>query len=200
MTWPLTKRIEDYLDRVEGLIPNDVGLYLAEQASLVEPPNWIINIGVYKGKSVGYLSAGAAEGVSVFGIDPWDMPGNQTGRFRYANPATRAACLLNIRRMIDFGVMKGESVFVEQDFSTKAAEIWDKPVGLVFIDGDHGYDSVLNDGLAWFPYVVKKGKLILDDYDTPRNPGVKQAAERLSSMWKIPYTVEVERLAVFDIP
>lgn len=43
------------------------------------------------------------------------------------------------------------------------AEKFSSPVGLVFIDGDHSYESVRNDFLAWFPKVVNGGIMAFDD-------------------------------------
>jgi len=205
MTWPLSRQVELTLNEVEGLIPPEVGLYLAHQASKVEAPNWIVNIGIYKGKSIGYLCAGAAAGVPVYGIDPWDLPDNASGRFGYAEMTTREAAFENIRKMQEVGVIRGDlkpgdHLVIEQNFSTKVAVRWDNPVGLIFIDGDHRYQSVLDDCLAWAPYVIPGGMMILDDWGTAKNPGVERAADRFVRLFDIPYRVEVERLAVFEIP
>jgi hypothetical protein len=40
---------------------------------------------------------------------------------------------------------------------------WDKPVSLLFIDGDHRYDSVLSDFCAWRPHLVDGAIVIFYD-------------------------------------
>ena len=40
---------------------------------------------------------------------------------------------------------------------------WDKPVDLVFIDGDHSYKGVQNDIIKFLPYINKNGYAIFHD-------------------------------------
>lgn len=54
----------------------------------------------------------------------------------------------------DFHFIEGYSVYVAQE--------WDKPIGVLFIDGDH--DQALDDFEAWIPHVVPDGIIIFHDY------------------------------------
>jgi predicted O-methyltransferase YrrM len=50
--------------------------------------------------------------------------------------------------------------------STVVAKVWQEPIDLLFIDGDHHVDSVRADLNAWLPHVKLKGKVIFHDYDS----------------------------------
>ena len=56
-------------------------------------------------------------------------------------------------------------------------KVLDDYIDLVYIDADHGYDSVLADIKAWLPK-VKKGKIICGhDYSKTIHPGVVKAVD-----------------------
>lgn len=177
------------LKDLTGLIPTEVGEFLAETASKVPAELAIVEIGSFKGKSTCYLASRAQ--AHVYAIDPWYLPGNVTGRFGYADPATKQA-------FYDQVALMGfeEKITAIQGFGADVGHFWDKPVGLLFVDGDHNYRSVIDDVRAWFPHLVPGAVIVLDDYATPRNPGVKKAADELARQLG-PYTIYAERLAVF---
>ena len=47
--------------------------------------------------------------------------------------------------------------------SLEAAKNWDGPIRLLFIDGDHSYESTRDDFLAWSPYVINHGWVAFHD-------------------------------------
>lgn len=49
----------------------------------------------------------------------------------------------------------------------------------VFVDAEHGYESVVADSRAWLPKLRTGGYLFGHDYGHPRFPGVKQAFDEL---------------------
>jgi predicted O-methyltransferase YrrM len=51
--------------------------------------------------------------------------------------------------------------------------------GFIFIDGDHSYESVRNDILAWRPLLEKGGTISGHDFDIGGYPGVVQAVREL---------------------
>ena len=56
------------------------------------------------------------------------------------------------------------------------ARTWMEPIDLLFIDGDHHYESIKEDLKAWMPHVKLKGKIIFHDYDS--HVGVTLAVHR----------------------
>jgi predicted O-methyltransferase YrrM len=163
---------------LDGLISETVGLRLAELAASVPSEHAVVEIGAYKGKSTCYLAEGARiAGSVVVAVDPWKLPGNTPGRFHFteARPAFEA----QVER-----VGLGDWIVAVTAFSTVAASGWvratgGRPIGLLYIDGSHLYADVRADFEAWFPHVANGGLIVFDDYDTPKNPGVKRFVDEL---------------------
>lgn len=61
--------------------------------------------------------------------------------------------------------------------SHNAAQIYDKDIDLIHIDGDHTYEGVIADILDWAPKVCKGGYICFDDYGHDSLPGVYKAVE-----------------------
>lgn len=172
--------MNDYAN-LEGLIPDAVGRVLNSYAQGKEV---VVEIGSYKGKSTCYL-ADAAE--HVWAIDPWGLPGNVPGRFRFdlaRDDFDRQIALMGLE----------DKVTAIQGFSTEVAKTWDKPIDLLYLDGSHLYADVLADLRAWSPHVV--GVIICDDFGTARNPGVAQAVGQFCREYNKSYNLEAVRLAV----
>jgi predicted O-methyltransferase YrrM len=173
------------LSELAGLIPTEVGETLSKYAALAEYP--IVEVGSYKGKSTCYLASATKQ--TVYAVDPWDLVGNPAGRFGFTTA----------RDDFDLQTKPYPNIVPIQGFSVKIAETWDHgSVGLLFVDGDHSEQAVYNDVLAWMKYLVSDAVVILDDLDTPKNPGVRRAAERLRRMLG-DFTVEAERLAIWRL-
>lgn len=59
--------------------------------------------------------------------------------------------------------------------------IKDGTLDLVFIDGDHSYDSVLNDIQCWLPKLHRGGTICGHDYKNPAHRGVEKAVQEIFS-------------------
>lgn len=180
------------LASLAGLVPEEVGEKLAELAAAVPGDLAIVEIGSYKGKSTCYLAAGAKDGhgARVYAVDAWDLAGNVTGRFGFAEPSTREAFEAQIR-----SVRLASRITPIQGFSSGVAAAWDgPPVGLLFVDGDHSAKAISEDISAWTPHLADGAVIVLDDLDTPKNPGVRQVYELLAD--RIDWRVEAGRLAI----
>lgn len=178
------------LASLSGLVSPEVGEALARHASLVPEDEAIVEVGSFKGKSTCYLAAGskAGLGAKVFAVDPWDSPGNVTGRFGFAEPSTRETFDEQIRSMRFVS-----RVTARQGFSVDVAKEWGGPwIGLLFIDGDHSEQAVRADFQAWKPNLRDGTTVVFDDYLSPRNPGVKAAVDSLG----LDVHVEADWLAV----
>lgn len=164
------------LAALEGLVSSEVGEALAALAYDVLSRHAIVEVGSYRGKSTAYLAAGSAVGggAPVFAVDPWDTPGNMTGRFGFADPVTLEAFRLQVDAV-------GLSFMVTplRGFSVDVARHWQRPIGLLYIDGSHLEKDVRADFAAWAPYLAPNAVVAFDDYRTPRNPGVAHVVDAL---------------------
>jgi predicted O-methyltransferase YrrM len=124
----------------------------------------IVEIGSWKGKSTAALARGASKvhNEKVYAIDPHGVLPEE-GYLQ----ATTDEFLDNIKRA---GVEA--SVVPMIMTSEAAARGWDKPIRLLWIDGDHRYNAAKLDFTLWEPFLVQGGLLAM--HDTIRKPGPKR--------------------------
>ena len=124
----------------------------------------IVEIGSWKGKSTIALARGAAgtHHEKIYAIDPHAIQPEEG----YLQD-TREEFLANIKQAgVDSGVVPMIMT------SEKAADGWNKPIRLLWIDGDHRYEAALLDFKLWEPFVVDGG--IIAMHDTIRKKGPKR--------------------------
>ena len=63
---------------------------------------------------------------------------------------------------------------------------WDSEIDMVYIDGDHSYESVKEDIELWVPWVKKNGFIAFHDYGTPHTPGVVKAVDEFVEEYGYP--------------
>lgn len=56
----------------------------------------------------------------------------------------------------------------------------DDPIDLLYIDGDHDRQAVIDDFRAWSPVLREGAMVILDDFTHPEYPGVREAVYALN--------------------
>jgi hypothetical protein len=168
----------EILESIEGLMSIEACRELYACASGVYRKRAIVEIGVYMARSTCWLGAGAQSGAgaTVYGFDLWDTdtdrPRHRT-RQASQDSATRIAAYNNVHRC---GLSK--AVLLEQRSSVEAAATWSgKPVGLLFIDGDHSARAVRADVMSWAPHLAKNATILLDDYT--HGSGVRSAVDAL---------------------
>lgn len=175
---PLNADLLDRLAKLHGLIPDALGETLAELAAAVPRDRCIVEIGSYCGKSTCYLAHGAMSGYGapVFAIDPWDTDGNPTGRFGFAQQETR----LRFQQQVhEAGCSHQVTAF--RAFSQDMARVWQRPIGLLYIDGSHTEADVQRDVTAWTTFLSSGSVVAFDDYRTQNNPGVEKVVDRLKA-------------------
>ncbi len=137
-------------DAIDGLIHAREGLLLYVLARRAARVGNIVEIGSYKGRSTWYLVQGLRDAASryrVISIDP------------HLDPVQRDAYFETIERY-DLG----DWVEPRVGFSHEVvASFGDEPVGLLWIDGDHGYSSVRKDFDDWFPQLSPGGWYAMHD-------------------------------------
>lgn len=115
----------------------------------------VVEIGSFKGLSTMFLAAGAKEaGCKVYAVDP--HPPQVALEFNGGKPI-RPEFQANIDR---FGF---QDIIVQiVKTSEDAVKLWDMPIKLLYVDGEHTYDAVMKD-YAWTQYVAPGGVISYDD-------------------------------------
>jgi len=153
---------------VEGWLLDDEVELLYRLASGVTSGT-IVEIGSYRGKSTVTLALGSRDHyrVPVYAVDPHETFTGAMG-FQF-QPADRTAFLRNIVRC-----EVSEIVRVVNLPSCVAAAGWNRPVELLWIDGDHRYESVKQDLNCWERHLAPGARVALHDSTDP-NLGPQQA-------------------------
>lgn len=124
----------------------------------------ILEIGVWKGKSLAFMSKISSTSRRIIGIDPCALV-NQQRELLFFQENIFPNCLLMI----------GYSEYLLKEVS----EIT-KSLALLHIDGGHNKRNVALDFLLYSPFVVSGGFIVFDDYhDNEYSPEVGPAVDLL---------------------
>lgn len=178
----------------EGLTTVEACEVLRHLASLVPEDQAIVEIGVYRGRSLLALAEGAqlGNGATVTGIDPFNTP--RPSKPKYASDETYVTAQLNVRDSIASDYLR-----LVKGFSITTAGRWDttQKVGMLYIDADHREVPVLQDFHAWSWHMVPGSIVAFDDCDEATFPGVVRAVEKLKRLGRIDnVTMHTDRLCV----
>jgi len=146
---------------VEGWMTRGQGEALYEAARGCPPGGRIVEIGSFQGRSTIVLASAAAEGATVFAIDP--HAGNDRGPEQicgYADAAAddHAAFVANLAAA---GV--ADRVTHLRMFSDAALDELDGPVDVLYVDGAHRYALARADIRDWGRRVGAGGTLLIHD-------------------------------------
>lgn len=166
------EEIKAISENVEGWLSDKEGELLYTLAKSCVGRGVIVEIGSWKGKSTIWLAKGSksGSGIKVYAVDP--HIGFPDVEETYGKMWTFDDFKNNITSA---GVADVITPIVKT--SEGAAETFDKPVELIFIDGVHQYDYVKQDLALWFPKVVEGG--VMAFHDTTGGYGAKQVVEEL---------------------
>jgi predicted O-methyltransferase YrrM len=154
--------IKGFLDEEEaGLLYR-----LALEASKAAP---CLEIGSYCGKSAIFLGTACRENRTVlFSIDHHTGSEEQQPGQEYFDPdlldqetGTIDTLRLFRKTINDFNL--GDVVIPIIGRSEVIGRAWKTPLGMIFIDGSHAYESVLNDFRIWEGHVLPGGYLVFHD-------------------------------------
>ena len=142
-----TDQVKPLIADVPGWLTDEEGEALYELARGCTGKGVIVEIGSWKGKSTICLGRGsqAGESVPIYAIDP--HADYRFGDFK-----------ANVDRA---GIT--ELVNPIASLSQPAADDFDEPIELLFVDGSHEYDLVLEDFEKWVPKVVDGGWVAFHD-------------------------------------
>jgi glycosyltransferase involved in cell wall biosynthesis len=149
-----------FLAHYEGGVSIEEGIALCRYAADCAG-GAIVEIGSFRGKSAVALATGAMQSsAAVFCVDPHvEFTGVYGGRF---GPQDRGAFY---QVMLETKLF--EKVALINLPSREAARGWCRPIGLLFIDGDHSLRGVTGDFEAWEPHLCLGGIIAFDDATDP---------------------------------
>jgi MMP 1-O-methyltransferase len=141
------EQVKPLIADVPGWLTDEEGEALYELASRCTGRGAIVEIGSWKGKSTICLGLGtrSGNGVPIFAIDPH-------ADYRFGDFKS------NVERA---GI--ADLVTPIPSLSQAAADGFDEPIELLFVDGSHEYDLVLEDFEQWVPKVVEGGWVAFHD-------------------------------------
>lgn len=154
------------------LITNDRLETFKRNAHLI-PPGLIIEVGVYKGGSLKYLSELFPDR-HIYGFDTFEgLPKEYSSDIEYHKVGEfNDTDIEAVRAFID----SDNVALIKGLFPDIAPEGLTEKIALAHIDTDY-YLSV-KACIDWLgPRMVKGGMVVFDDYDWPNCPGVKQALD-----------------------
>ena len=146
-------RVKPLIADIPGWLTDEEGEALYELARSCRRGN-IVEIGSWKGKSTVRLGLGSKAGaaVPIYAIDP--HADHRFGDFKQ-----------NVERA---GI--ADLVHPMASLSQTAADDFDRPIELLFVDGSHEYDLVLEDFEKWIPKVADGGWVAFHDTTWTKGP------------------------------
>ena len=140
-------QVKPLIADVPGWLTDEEGEALYDLARACTGKGVIVEIGSWKGKSTICLGLGSRAGSSlpVYAVDP-----HADYRFGDFKTNVERAGIADLVRPI-------------ASLSQPAADDFEEPIELLFVDGSHEYDLVLEDFEKWVPKVVEDGWVAFHD-------------------------------------
>ena len=164
-------------DTVMGFLDPEEGWALHYAALAAAPLGPVVEIGAYCGKSALYLGAACkASGNTLFSIDHHcGSEENQPGwewhdAELWDAVAGRLDTLPTFRETIRLAGLD-DSVVALVARSRQVSAVWDRPCGMVFIDGGHTMEAALEDLRGWSGKLARGGVLAIHDVFPDPNDG-----------------------------
>ena len=141
------ERVKPLIADVPGWLTDEEGEALYDLARACTGKGVIVEIGSWKGKSTICLGLGSRAGASlpIYAVDP-----HADYRFGDFKTNVEHAGITDLVRPI-------------ASLSQPAADDFDEPIELLFVDGSHEYDLVLEDFEKWVPKVIDGGWVAFHD-------------------------------------
>ena len=169
-------QLKRFLETAIGGINVVQGMALAKYAATMDDGD-IVEIGSYKGKSAVALAYGMRQSpnrdrTKLYCIDPHaTFTGQLGGKFGVEDRRDFFKVMLETGAYQDAALINLPS--------DQVALSWTRPIGLLFIDGDHRYHAVRGDFMRWMPHVLDGGIIAIDDSVNP-NVGPTQLVAELT--------------------
>lgn len=167
--------IKDPWDKFTGILSYDEGLTLARLAKKIPFGGVIVEIGCYKGLSAAYLLEGARKRNGLlYSIDPFDTAIEEQ-RQDQTNFSLTDRKHSRERVRDDLNKFGGRNFELIQGFSYEVVKEWDRPIDLLWIDGNHEYRAVRHDYEQWEKFIRPGGHIVF--HDSNKKDDTKVVAE-----------------------
>ncbi|MBM3149147.1 MAG: class I SAM-dependent methyltransferase [Chloroflexi bacterium] len=170
--------IPAFASGIKGFLAADEGLRLFELALEACALGPCLEIGSFCGKSTVYLgTACKMQGRTLFTIDHHrgneeQQPGQPYFDAELLDASTGTLDSFPYLRATIQRAELDDVVVPMVTTSEAAARDWATPLGMVFIDGGHSYETVLTDYQCWYPHLLPGGYLAFHDiYPDPSKGG-----------------------------
>ncbi|BBO79781.1 hypothetical protein DSCO28_03470 [Desulfosarcina ovata subsp. sediminis] len=166
------KDIEEFLFLQErfsdifGYLQPLEGYALKKLAEMKQPEGEIVEIGSFMGKSTCWLAAGVVGNThaKINAVDHFKGSiEHQAGKACESQVVAEDGTTLGVFKNNIRKAKLEKCVNPIVGASEEIAEIWEKPLRLLFIDGDHSYEGVKKDFEMWSPFIVKSGIIAFHD-------------------------------------
>ena len=180
-----------HLEKIDGWLLLIEAVKLFDLSKQITSPSPIIcEIGTWKGKSA-YIFASAIKGGKgvLYCIDPFNGDGDNASKDTYLKEIKK----LHITPIQNFKMTMnkyalGQYIKILPMLSGKARKKFNESrIDLLFIDGNHEYESVKNDYELWAPLIPSGGVIVLHDVGAIHVDGPKRVFEEYilnNPMWK----------------
>jgi hypothetical protein len=187
---PSLKAVLPQFDSIVGWLQPEEAEALFQAAAAVKS-GCIVEVGSYRGRSTIALCAGSSVGAKlpVFAVDPHEEAvGVFGGKF---GPQDRVAFFKNLLKT-------GMVTYVRLINTTSdiVARGWKAPVSLLFIDGDHRYESVSADFDAWLPHLGPGATVVFNEH---KLAGPQRVIESAISLGQIEFANATNKIAFYRL-
>ncbi|MCJ7514500.1 MAG: class I SAM-dependent methyltransferase [Dehalococcoidia bacterium] len=161
--------IPPFISEIKGFLEEEEGLRLFELAQEACSLGPCLEIGSFCGKSTMYLgTACKIKGKTLFSIDHHrgseeQQPGQPYFDADLLDSKSGVIDSFPYFRTVIQRAGLDEVVVPMVSKSHVAARDWATPLGMVFIDGGHSYETVIRDYNYWHPYLLPGGFLVFHD-------------------------------------
>lgn len=197
---PDIQRINQIIGQTKGFLDSEEGMRLFDTALKASRLGPCLEIGSYCGKSAIYLGTACKAGDTVlFSVDHHRGSEEQQPGEEYFDPelfdprAYQMDTFPLFRNTLTLAGLE-DAVVPMVCRSEIAARTWKTPLGLVFIDGGHAFDTALTDYRSWVAHIVPQGYLLIHDiFQDPKDGGqapyrVYQIAKASDLFQELPMT------------
>jgi len=121
----------------------------------------LVEIGVARGSTSKFTIEKLSDRISIYtGIDPYESGYDRTDGFSYYNQDLMDNLYKYVLEKVNdprFKIIRKKSNLAHLDFENNS-------IDAIYIDGNHSYESVVEDIKYWSPKVKRGGLIIGDDY------------------------------------
>lgn len=159
--------LSKFMDRRELSFHDQVKLLGFLSKSISHLDGNIVEIGVWKGKSLAFIERMVEKNCKIIGIDPCEIPGQRDELYYFKNKLfPKCDLIINYSHVAMENLLK-----------------MTKKIKLLHIDGGHQAINVWLDFLIYNQFLTPGGYIVFDDYsDLQFSPEVKQAVDTINSM------------------